>query len=300
MAGRKARAKLQIPPPDEPADELEPHDYDRRHYQEDFHRARKGLDVQSSGGLVNGRFVGCNGWDKARGPCTRFLLSWHRRAGKDREGMELIREESLARVGAYWHLYPMQVQAKKAIWNAVDPGTGTRLLDLVFPPDMVEHTDNSDMFRRFKNGSTYQLIGSDNYDRNVGAGPVGLLVSEWALCDPAAWGYCMPMLMENGGWAAFISTYRGRNHMFQMVQKLRLDPRWYVDVRTIDMTRRLNGNRVVSPEDVEAERASLIALHGRTRADALIREEFYCDPMAAAPGSVYGGAMANMLAEGRA
>lgn len=277
------------------------HEYDRRHYQQDFSDARAGRNVAASGGLdAKGRFVGCNGWDRERGKCTRFLLAWHRRAGKDREGMELIREESLARVGAYWHLYPMQVQAKKAIWNGVDPGTGTRLMDLVFPPEMVESTDNQELFKRFRNGSTYQLIGSDNYNRNVGAGPVGLLVSEWALCDPAAWAYVSPMLIENGGWAAFISTYRGRNHMWNMVQKLRLDPRWYVDVRTIDMTRRLNGERVVSAANVEEERASYVALYGRTRADALIREEYYCDPMASLPGSVYGASVANMLAERRA
>ena len=156
------------------------------------------------------------------------------------------------------------------------------------------------LFKRFKNGNTYQLCGSDNYNRLVGAGPVGVLISEWALCDPAAWGYIAPMLAENGGWVAFISTYRGRNHMYQMVQKLRLNPRWYVDVRTIEMTRRANGEPVISAERVEQDRAAYIALYGRTRADALIREEYFCDPMAALPGSVYGGSVANMLAEGRA
>jgi hypothetical protein len=285
-----------------PEGELElVHEYDRRHYQQDFRDARAGRAVAASGGLdAKGRFVGCNGWDKSRGKCNRFLLGWHRRAGKDREGMELIHEESLERVGAYWHLYPLQVQAEKAIWNGVDPATGTRLIDLVFPSAMVDYSNDQKLFRRFKNGSTYQLIGSDRYDTNVGAGPVGLLVSEWALCDPAAWAYMMPMLVENGGWVAFIGTYRGRNHLYQMVQKLRLDPAWYVDVRTIDMTRRLNGEPVVSPADVEQERNALVALYGRTRADAMIREEFYMDPMAAAPGSVYGASMARMLAEARA
>lgn len=277
------------------------HEYDRRHYQQDFRDARAGRTVKPSGGLdAKGRFVGCNGWDKDRGKCDRFLLGWHRRAGKDREGLELIHEESLTTVGSYWHLYPLQVQAERAIWNGVDPATKTRLMDLVFPPAMVADTKDQKLFKRFKNGSTYQLCGSDNYDRLVGAGPVGVLFTEWALCDPRAWAYVMPMLVENGGWAAFISTYRGRNHMFQMVQKLRLDPRWYVDVRTIEMTQRLNGLPVVSAADVEEERASLIAIHGRTRADALIREEFYCDPMASLPGSVYGGSVARMLAESRA
>lgn len=299
---RKPRTKLQVAPPDEPEDEPPAHEWDPRHYQQDALDARHGCTVAASGGLdAKGRFVGCNGWDESRGDCDRFLLGWHRRAGKDRFGLELIRGEAQQSVGSYWHLYPLQVQAKRAIWNGVDKATETRLLDLVFPPAIRDGKPNDqDLFLRFKNGSTYQLCGSDSYDRLVGSNPLGVLFSEWALCDPQAWAYILPILIENGGWAAFITTYRGRNHAYQMAQKLRLDPRWYIDVRTIDMTRRASGAPVVDAADVEGERASLVALHGRTRADALIREEFYCDPMAAVPGSVYGGAMANMLAERRA
>lgn len=301
MAAQSKRRKLAIEAPASPELEIPLQEFDARHYQVDFFDARHGRTVAASGGLdAKGRFVGCNGWDKSRGPCDRFSLNWHRRAGKDRTGLELIREELETKVGSYWHLYPMQVQAERAIWNGVDPQTKTRLMDLVFPPAMVKHSNDQKLFKRFVNESTYQLCGSDNYDRLVGSNVLGVVFSEWALCDPRAWPYIMPILVENGGWAAFITTYRGRNHAYQMAQKLRLDPRWYVDVRTIEMTRRANGNRVVSPEDVEAERASLIAMHGRTRADAMIREEFYCDPMAALPGSVYGGSVANMLAEGRA
>lgn len=304
MAKTSTRKRSQATPPEPPAEELERHEqpeFDQRHYQADFFAARAGRNVPASGGVnAKGVFVGCNGWDRSRGQCERFLMIWHRRAGKDRTGLELIREEAAKRVGSYWHLYPLQVQAKRAIWNGVDPQTKTRLLELVFPLETREKTFEQDLLIRFKTESTYQLCGSDAYDRLVGSNVLGVLFSEWALCDPRAWAYIMPILVENGGWAAFITTYRGRNHAYQMAQKLRLDPRWYVDVRTIDMTRRLNGEPVVTTENVDRERSSLVAMHGRTRADAMIREELYCDPMAAAPGSVYGGAVANMLAEGRA
>lgn len=301
MVKPKRTKKLQVQPRTPAADDIPPQEYDRRHYQDELWSAWHGRTVAPSGGVDSkGRFVGCNGWDKSRGRCDRMLAIWHRRGGKDRTGMEMIREDCETRIGSYWHLYPMQVQAERAIWNGVDPQTKTRLLDLVFPPVMRADVNNQKLFMRFKSESTYQLCGSDHYDRLVGSNVLGVLFSEWALCDPRAWAYIMPILVENGGWAAFITTYRGRNHAYQMAQKLRLDPRWYVDVRTIDMTRRANGRPVVAPEDVEAERSSLVAMHGRNRADAMIREEFYCDPMAAAPGSVYGGSMAAMLAEGRA
>lgn len=231
----------------------------------------------------------------------RLLLVWHRRAGKDRFGLELIRSEADKRVGSYWHLYPLHVQAERAIWNGVDPETKTRLLDLVFPPVMRVDEQPSKMFMRFRNGSTYQLLGSDKYDRLVGSNVLGVLFSEWALCDPHAWPYIMPILVENGGWAAFITTYRGRNHAYQMAKMLAKNPDWYVDVRAIDTTQRADGTPVVAPRDVQSERDSLLAIHkSPARVDAILQEEFYCNPMASSPGSIYGGAVAKMLAEGRA
>lgn len=273
-----------------------PRTWRARHYQSDLYDARAGLDVASS--------PTCNGWKAERGPCKRFLAIWHRRAGKDRAGLELIRDElDAGMVGAYWHLYPLQVQAKRAIWNGVDPQSETRLLDLVFPPAMRDGKPNDqDLFMRFAGGSTYQLCGSDNYDRLVGSNVRGVLFSEWALCDPRAWPYIMPILLENNGWAAFISTYRGKNHAYQMARSLMTSPDWYVDIRTIETTRRADGTPVVSAADVENERRALAPIyHGNaTRVDALIREEFYCEPTASSAGAIYGRQVAAMQHEGRA
>lgn len=265
-----------------------------RAYQAAVFAARRGEDVPASSH--------CNGWQKERGPCDRFLLPWHRRAGKDRTGLELIRDESQKRVGAYWHLYPMHVHARRAIWTGVDPEAERPILDLVFPPEMVKASDERDMWKEFGNGSTYQLLGSDHYDRLVGSNVLGVLLDEWALCDPRAWPYIMPILMENRGWAAFLFTYRGRNHAYQMVKQLRSSPEWYVDVLTIRDTQRADGSPVVNAKDVEAERKSLVAVNrgNAARADAQIREEFYCDPIASAGGAIYGSQVTQMQAEGRA
>lgn len=294
--GRRS-AKGNAPPPDQddaaplpaaepapaapaapPAAELDaaPAGFQDRHYQADARRA-----------LADG--------------IRRLLLAWHRRAGKDRFGLDVIRERAQTEVGAYWHLYPYQAQAKRAIWYGVDPGTGRRFLDDVFPPETRRNVDNRDLMIELRNGSTYQLLGSDYYDRLVGSNVRGVLLSEWALCDPAAWPYIMPILVENGGWAAFISTYRGKNHMWQMVQRLRANPEWYVDERTILDTRRNDGTPVVSADDVAREREALMALYrNAARVDALIQEEFYMSPIQAAQGSIYGRYVAAMIQEGRA
>src|SRR3546814_19768025 len=83
--------------------------------------------------------------------------------------------------------------------------------DEAFPPETRKRTLNDEMFIELNNGSTWQCIGSDRYNATVGAGPVFISYSEWALCNPSAWAYHRPMLEENGGGAAFITTPRGQN-----------------------------------------------------------------------------------------
>ena len=89
------------------------------------------------------------------------------------------------------------------------------MIDQAFPKEMrqVENPiNNSDMQIRMRNGSIYQVVGSDNYDSLVGTNPVGVIFSEFAVADPKAWDYIRPILAENGGWALFIYTPRGKNH----------------------------------------------------------------------------------------
>src|SRR3546814_5981830 len=69
--------------------------------------------------------------------------------------------------------------------------------DEAFPPETRKRTLNDEMFIELNNGSTWQCIGSDRYNATVGAGPVFISYSEWALCNPSAWAYHRPMLEEN-------------------------------------------------------------------------------------------------------
>jgi hypothetical protein len=209
----------------------------------------------------------------------RQMLIWHRRAGKDIHGMSLTRRESLRRVGGYTHFFPKQTQARRALWNGVDPRRGENFVDLAFG-DIIASRNNTDMFLEFENGSTWQLLGSDNYDRFVGANSLGVIFSEWALCDPRAWDFVKPIIRENGGWALFITTYRGRNHAWQMVQRLADNPDWFIDVRDVTQTCDVDGNRILTDEDIAKERAD-------GTSEGIIQQEYFCNPAAAVPGAVY-------------
>ena len=162
----------------------------------------------------------------------------------------------------------------------MDPKKGARFVDTAFG-DIEADRNNTEMFLEAMNGSTWQLLGSDNYDRVVGSNIVGATFSEWALCDPRAWDYIRPMILENNGWAVFITTYRGRNHAWQMVQQLKDNPEWYVDVRDIHGTTDIEGNPILTEKDMESERAGGMS-------EALLQQEYFCNPEAVAEGSIYG------------
>lgn len=214
----------------------------------------------------------------------RQLLVWHRRAGKDNYALNLASREASTVTGTYWHLFPKHVQARKAIWEGISRD-GVRFLDQAFPESIREgRLANRDMMVRLKSGSTWQMAGSDRYNSLVGSNVLGVVFSEWALCDPRAWDYIRPIIRENGGWVVFITTYRSRNHAYRMVQRLKNNPDWYVDVRTIDDTVDNNGKPILTLDDIQAERDEGMS-------EAMIQQEYYCNPLASQPGAIYGRQM---------
>lgn len=212
----------------------------------------------------------------------RYVLArWHRRAGKDEVALHWTACAVHQRVGTYWHMLPEASQARKAIWEAVNPHTGIRRVDEAFPKELRATTREQEMFIRFKCGSTWQVVGSDNFNSLVGSPPIGIVLSEWALAKPAAWAYLRPILAENGGWALFISTPRGRNHMQKMEEAALQDPKWFVQSLPATET------DVFTPETLTSELKSYIGEYGADDGESLFRQEFLVSYDAAIIGSYY-------------
>lgn len=224
---------------------------------------------------------------------TRRAISIaHRRWGKDEIALHFTAVQAMQTPASYWHMLPEYAQAKKAIWNAVNPHTGKRRIDEAFPQEIRKSTDEQSMFIRFKNESTWQVVGSDNYMSLVGAGIKGIVFSEWAKADPAALAYFEPMLNENDGWALFITTPQGKNHAFNMYRMALNEPDWFADLQTVEHT----GFPI---DRVEKSRRLYHELFGEDAGDALIDQEYYCSFEAAVLGAVYGKQMAKITKEGR-
>jgi len=197
--------------------------------------------------------------------------------------------EAMQNVGNYWHMLPEASQARKAIWDAVNPHTGKKRIDEAFPQEIRKRTNNQEMLIEFVNGSTWQVLGSDNYNSQVGSTPRGIVFSEWALADPNAWAYMRPILAENGGWALFITTPRGRNHAKRMYdaakRAMEEDGSWFCEVLTADDT------TVFSPETLANEKKELIAEMGEDEGLSKYEQEYFCSFDAALPGAYYGKEM---------
>lgn len=217
----------------------------------------------------------------------------HRRWGKDDVSLRRTSIAAFERPGAYWHLLPEAAHARKAIWTAVNPHTGMRRIDEAFPMALRKTTREQEMFIEFINGSTWQVGGSDRYNTLVGSSPAGVVFSEWALANPAAWAYVRPILLENGGWTIFITTPRGHNHAERMLKAAQKMPGAFADVSTAKET------GIFTPESLEQERQSLIAEYGPDFGQSIFDQEYMCSFEAAVMGAFYTAWMVQVRAEKR-
>ena len=209
----------------------------------------------------------------------RGVLVWHRRAGKDKTVFAgKVAPEMFRRVGSYYYIFPTYNQGRKILWDGRDRD-GFRFLDHI-PPELREgDINNTEMKLRTINGSLLQVIGSDNIDSIVGTNPVGCVFSEYALQDPKGWDYLSPILLENGGWAVFDYTPRGKNHGYNLFKMAQSNPEWFCQLLTVEDTFKLGGT--MSPEMVNSERLS-------GKSENFIRQEYYCDFDAAVDNAVFG------------
>lgn len=221
----------------------------------------------------------------------------HRRWGKDEVVLGATNERMHRRVGTYWHCLPEYAQARKAIWEAVNAHTGKRRIDEAFPPETRKRTLNDEMFIELQNGATWQCIGSDRYNATVGAGPVFIAYSEWALANPSAWAYHRPMLEENGGGAVFITTPRGKNHAHATLTHyramMRENPRYFAEVSSVHDTGAL------SPAQMSETLAEYVSLYGDDVGQAQFEQEYLCSFTAAILGAFYAREMLAVRNGGR-
>jgi phage terminase large subunit len=247
---------------------------------------------------------------------TRIATVWHRRAGKDKTAENGTIKKALAperlggRRGVYYHVFPDLKMGRRTLWDGIDAG-GVKCLEH-FPPGSIRKVDEGDMRIELnrteaygpRGGSVWQIVGAHDPDTLPGPNPVGIVLSEYSLQNPRAWGLLEPILRENGGWAWFTFTPRSRNHGFKLftaysAMQAKADPRFFCSLLTIRDTRRdaagepRFGEPVITDADIQADLA-----HGLLDPD-LVPQEYYCSFDAALKGAIYGPQLEQARASGR-
>lgn len=213
----------------------------------------------------------------------RLSLEWARRHGKDLFSLNIMIAEAMLNVGNYWHVLPQQQQVKQAVWDGIT-SEGQKYLDFI-PEELVYRRDNSSLkvYLRHpdnpkKEGSIISFIGGDNYDKKVGAGLKGAIISEHSLQKPNLFDIAVePMLKETKGWCIFNYTPRGENQATKMFDFLEASDDIYE--RASKITNK--DTNIVTPEEIAKELS-------RGKPQEVIDQEYFCSREGANFGSYYG------------
>lgn len=124
------------------------------------------------------------------------------------------------------------------------------------------------------------LLGAENYDSIRGIYLDGVILDEFAAQDPQVWGKVVrPALADRMGWAIFIGTPAGQNHLYDVYQMAlrNLDKDWFAVVH------KASTSGVLPPEELAAMRAEMT--------DSEYEQEMECSFTAAIVGAYYGKLM---------
>ncbi len=217
----------------------------------------------------------------------KILAIWPRRAGKDITALNLCVRQCLKRVGTIFYVLPTFGSARRIIWDALT-NDGMRILDFI-PPEIIESRNEQQMRLRFINGSVLQLLGSDTYDTTlVGTNAMGIVFSEYALSDEKAYAYAKPILAANDGFVMFITTPRGKNHVWNLYNIALQNPNeFFVSKLTVADTGHIDMH------EIQREVAS-----GEISED-LVQQEYYTSFDLGIEGSYYSKYLDRMRVKGQ-
>jgi hypothetical protein len=220
----------------------------------------------------------------------RAIYVWHRRAGKDLLALNRILYSAMFEaVGTYWHIFPSYAQGAKSVWQETN-SEGRKYIDYI-PQELIAKKNEKELKITLKNGSIYQIVGSDNPDSLRGAGIKGAVFSEYAEQDPRAWGTIQPMLLENNGWAMFNFTPKGQNHAYELYKMAQKMPEvWHSEIKTAEET------GVFTSEQLEQVKAEILS-EGKTL--DFFNQEFLCSFNNPIEGAYYSKIIDDLDKQGR-
>ena len=156
------------------------------------------------------------------------------------------------------------------------------LFDII-PDSLIARKNETELVVYFKNGSIYQLKGSDDPDALRGPNPFGVVFDEFDTQKTDAWGVVEPIIRANGGWVWFVGTPRGKQKLFEFYHRgLEGHKEWK------SWLLKASESGIVPLEQLEESRKSM--------SETLYNQEWECEFIEAA-GSVFRNVQACMTSK---
>lgn len=185
----------------------------------------------------------------------------------------------------YAYIAPTYQQAKRVAWEYLKdfcrhiPGAKANESEL-----------RIDIPRECGDKVRFMLLGAESPDSLRGLYVDGVILDEYAQCDPIIWGQIIrPALSDRKGWAIFIGTPKGQNHFYNMyeegIRHVRDGRDWHVAMY------RASETDVVDAEELLDARA--------TMSEEEYDQEYECSFTAALIGSYYGKYLNELDKRGR-
>lgn len=218
------------------------------------------------------------------------VLVCHRRFGKTVFSIAEMIDKGLScdhKNPQYAYIAPTYGQAKRVAWEYLKdfcrkiPGAKANEADLRID---IPRPDRGDKIR-------FMLLGADNPDSLRGIYLDGVILDEYAQCDPIIWGQVIrPALSDRKGWAIFIGTPKGQNHFWDIYDNaknasMKGSKNWYVAMYKASETGVL--------DDEELDEAKI------TMSEEEYEQEYECSFSAALVGAYYGKYINELDKKGR-
>jgi phage terminase large subunit len=217
------------------------------------------------------------------------VIVCHRRFGKTVFSIAEMIDQGLnnpLKNPQYAYIAPTYGQAKRVAWEYLKdfcrkiPGAKANEADLRID---IPRPDKGDKIR-------FMLLGAENPDSLRGIYLDGVILDEYAQCDPIIWGQVIrPALSDRKGWAIFIGTPKGQNHFWDIYQNAIsasvASDNWYVAMYKASETGVL--------DDEELAEAKM------TMSEEEYEQEYECSFSAALIGAYYGKYINELEKKGR-
>jgi phage terminase large subunit len=232
-------------------------------------------------------------WEALVSGKSTVVVNACRRFGKDELMLNWMAVAAMQRVGSYLYMMPEYSAVRRTLYTGVNPRTGRARAFDAFIPEIIAKTDEKGMMLTLINGSTVQFVGSDTHSSFIGSSVVGVVMSEAALADPAAYAFLRPILKESKGWFAAISTPRGKNWFYDLYNTHLDNPKSFTT--TISAA----DSEAFTKEQLKEERHDYIQMYGSAQGNSLFAQEYMASWEASNLGAVFGAEITKLKADGR-